>query len=108
MIVTGEAGLKPRPTINTVRRAGLQPRLIAIAIAFASIHAVAQKPPAPVGKQGRAWFEEVAERSGVRFTHRSGHRDKFYLPEIMGGGAALFDMDGDCTHRRPLQHAEKR
>ena len=27
--------------------------------------------------------------------HRSGHRDKFYLPEIIGGGAALFDMDDD-------------
>lgn len=32
---------------------------------------------------------------GVVLTHRSGHRDRFLLPEIMGGGAALFDMDGD-------------
>jgi len=41
------------------------------------------------------WFEEVSQRAGVDFTHRSGHRDRFLLPEIMGGGAALFDMDGD-------------
>lgn len=27
--------------------------------------------------------------------HRSGHRERFLLPEIMGGGAALFDMEGD-------------
>ena len=63
-------------------------------IALASTHSAAQKP-SPAASQGRPWFEEVAEKSGIRFTHHSGHRDKFYLPEIMGGGAALFDMDGD-------------
>src|SRR5262245_27951928 len=41
------------------------------------------------------WFEEISRRAGVDFVHRSGHRDRFFLPEIMGGGAALFDMDGD-------------
>src|SRR5437867_1709121 len=41
------------------------------------------------------WFEEIAERAGIDFIHRSGHGDRFFLPEIMGGGAALFDMDGD-------------
>ena len=46
-------------------------------------------PPSP------PWFENIAERAGVRFTHQSGHREKFFLPEIMGGGAALFDMNND-------------
>ncbi|HUE86905.1 MAG TPA: CRTAC1 family protein [Vicinamibacterales bacterium] len=41
------------------------------------------------------WFEESAAARGIRWTHRSGHRDRYLLPEIMGGGAALFDMDGD-------------
>ena len=41
------------------------------------------------------WFEEIAARAGVSFVHRSGHAAKHYLPEIMGGGAALFDMDND-------------
>ena len=27
--------------------------------------------------------------------HRSGHDKRFLFPELMGGGAALFDMDGD-------------
>jgi len=44
---------------------------------------------------GTPWFEEVTEKSGLRFVHRSGHGERFLLPEIMGGGAALFDMDGD-------------
>ena len=41
------------------------------------------------------WFEEVASARGLGFVHRSGHRERYLLPEIMGGGAALFDMDGD-------------
>lgn len=41
------------------------------------------------------WFEEVSAARGIRFVHRSGHADRYLLPEIMGGGAALFDMDGD-------------
>lgn len=55
-------------------------------------------PPAssePSPMPGPAWLEDVTEPAGVRFVHRSGHRDRFYLPEIMGGGVALFDMDHD-------------
>jgi enediyne biosynthesis protein E4 len=38
----------------------------------------------------------VAHASGLGFTHRTGHAGVANrLPEIMGGGAALFDMDGD-------------
>jgi enediyne biosynthesis protein E4 len=89
-----------------VRRARLQPcleaplkrcstfALCALAIAAASLHAGAPKPAASAA-QGPSWFEDIADRAGIRFVHRSGHRDKFYLPEIIGGGAALFDMDND-------------
>ena len=31
----------------------------------------------------------------MTFVHRSGHDARYLLPEIMGGGAALFDMDDD-------------
>ena len=56
----------------------------------------ASSPPArDAAGSARPWFEDIAARAGIRFEHRSGHRDKFYLPEIMGGGAALFDMDND-------------
>ena len=41
------------------------------------------------------WFEEVAASRGMTFVHRSGHETRHLLPEIMGGGAALFDIDGD-------------
>ncbi len=42
-----------------------------------------------------AWFEEIGERAGLSFVHRSGHAGRHLFPEIMGSGAALFDMDGD-------------
>ena len=42
-----------------------------------------------------AWFREQAVERGLIFQHRSGHDSAFYFPELMGGGAALFDMDGD-------------
>jgi hypothetical protein len=41
------------------------------------------------------WFQEIAERAGLKYTYHSGHTDQYLLPEIMGGGVALFDMDGD-------------
>jgi enediyne biosynthesis protein E4 len=45
---------------------------------------------------GSPWFEDVARQSGLTFVHRSGHEgQQFRLPEIMGGGAALLDIDGD-------------
>lgn len=42
-----------------------------------------------------AWFADEAGTRGIIFTHDSGHRDRYRLPESIGGGAALFDMDGD-------------
>jgi hypothetical protein len=53
----------------------------------------AASPPASDG--GPAWFEDEAARRGVNFVHQSGHQSRYLLPEIMGGGGALFDMDGD-------------
>ena len=47
------------------------------------------------GGGGSPWFREVAEERGIDFVFRSGHSGHYYLPEIMAGGAALFDMDMD-------------
>ena len=40
-------------------------------------------------------FKDVAEQSGLKFHHYNGMTGKFYLPEITGSGAALFDFDDD-------------
>ncbi|HEU4509915.1 MAG TPA: CRTAC1 family protein [Pyrinomonadaceae bacterium] len=40
-------------------------------------------------------FKEVGGQVGLRFQHYNGMTGKFYLPEITGSGAALFDFDND-------------
>ena len=40
-------------------------------------------------------FKDVAVQVGLRFQHYNGMTGKFYLPEITGSGAALFDFDND-------------
>ena len=46
-------------------------------------------------KPSQALFKEVAEQAGFKFQHYNGMNGKFYLPEITGSGAALFDFDND-------------
>lgn len=43
----------------------------------------------------RAWFRDEAVARGLEFTYDSGHRGPYLFPEIIGGGAALFDPDVD-------------
>ena len=40
-------------------------------------------------------FKDVAQQTGLKFQHYNGMTGKFYLPEITGSGAALFDFDND-------------
>jgi hypothetical protein len=42
-----------------------------------------------------ALFKQAAEQVGLKFQHYNGMTGKFYLPEITGSGAALFDFDND-------------
>jgi hypothetical protein len=41
------------------------------------------------------WFEDVTEAVGIHFTHDAGPGGDYFLPQIMGSGAALFDCDND-------------
>jgi hypothetical protein len=47
------------------------------------------------GESPNPWFEECAEPRGLSFTYRSGATGDYLFPEIMGGGAAIADFDGD-------------
>src|ERR1017187_5316402 len=40
-------------------------------------------------------FDEIADRSGVRFTSNSSPTSEKHQPEPMVGGVAIFDFDGD-------------
>ena len=47
------------------------------------------------GRQG-VWFQDEAAARGIDFRHRSGFAGRHLMPEIMGGGVALVDVDGDA------------
>ena len=58
------------------------------------------EPPPPVASEPEAatmepWLEDVREQVGIDHTYFSGDTGQFYIIETMGGGAALFDHDGD-------------
>ena len=41
------------------------------------------------------WFVDEAAGRGIDFQHRSGFRERYLMPEIVGSGGALADLDGD-------------
>src|SRR5437899_629253 len=43
----------------------------------------------------KPWFEEITDRSGLRFKHEVGPGGKFFMPETVGSGCAIFDYDND-------------
>ena len=58
------------------------------------------EPPPPVASEPEVatvepWLEDVREQVGIDHTYFSGDTGQFYIIETMGGGAALFDHDGD-------------
>src|SRR5262245_63899191 len=80
---------------RSVRRAlGAGLVLVLLGAGCGSPQAPPASTPAPAAASPK-WFEESAAARGVTWTHKSGHETRYLLPEIMGGGAALFDMDGD-------------
>src|SRR3954470_4435887 len=51
----------------------------------------ATQPAAAAGE----WFVDRARESGIDFVHFNGMTGRFYQPEIMAPGVALFDYDND-------------
>jgi len=41
------------------------------------------------------WFEEVALKANLSFRHSSGHKTRYYMPEMVTGGVGLLDFDND-------------
>ena len=65
----------------------------ALALVFASCGGD-DPTTAPAPADG-VWFEEDALARGLAFVHQSGHTGRYLYPEIICGGGALFDKDGD-------------
>src|SRR5215210_5584527 len=68
-------------------RLGSQMRFLTLLV-FAALPLAAQAPSSSL-------FTDRAADWGLVFTYTTGQGGDYYFPEIMGGGAALFDYDGD-------------
>src|SRR6185437_2540138 len=41
------------------------------------------------------WFEDVTDAVGLDFVHDAGRPGAYFMPQMVGSGAAFFDMDND-------------
>ena len=64
-------------------------RLLAYMLVLGSLLACGPKV------QEDVWFVDESDLRGIEFKHVSGFKDRPFLPEIMGGGVALIDVERD-------------
>ncbi len=69
---------------------GLLPVLLLVLMACSQ-----RSPSGDARPESNAWFVEEAAKRGIEFRYQSGFAGRALLPEIVGGGAALADLDGD-------------
>ena len=88
-----------------------RPRPVANPGSAAPVVPPAQSPAAAAGPIAGVPFRDVAAEAGVDFTHESGARGGKLLPECLGGGVAIVDLDRDgaldlvFTQGQPLEPA---
>ena len=64
--------------------------------AFCAVPLVVDNQTAGKGTRTSApIFNEFSDTAGLKFRHYNGMTGKFFLPEVMGAGVALFDFDND-------------
>jgi hypothetical protein len=90
----------------------LRPRAAPTPGSSAPVAPPAPSPAAAVGPLPGVSFRDVAAEAGVDFTHESGARGGKLLPECLGGGVAIVDLDRDgaldlvFTQGQPLEPAQ--
>jgi hypothetical protein len=51
--------------------------------------------PSHATRPAEPWLEDVTEKIGLNFVHEVGPVGTYFMPEIQGSGAAIFDFDND-------------
>jgi enediyne biosynthesis protein E4 len=76
------------------RLAGLLGMLLALAS-----HGLGCQRPVPSlpleEASGSSWFVDITQASGLSFVHDAGPVGRYFMPQAIGSGAALFDFDND-------------
>jgi hypothetical protein len=51
--------------------------------------------PSPTEPTGPEWFADVTKEVGIAFRHQAGPTGGYFMPQVMGSGVALLDIDND-------------
>jgi hypothetical protein len=77
-------------------------RLGCVPAVFLCLLAGCPQPTATIAPQpevseppGDPWFEDATEKLGLRFIHDAGPTGTHFMPQAIGSGAAIFDMNND-------------
>ena len=82
--------INPKPETDHIYRIVLLLLLPLLIFSCAS-----PEQPAAVEPEGAPWFVESSEQLGLAFQHVRAEEVQYHFPEIMSGGAAWIDYDGD-------------
>jgi hypothetical protein len=90
-------GRRGTRAVGTAHSAGTAARAAATAACVAClIVGCAAPPPAPTDEPTDApWFVDATDEVGLHFVHDAGPVGTYFMPQLMGSGAALFDFDND-------------
>ena len=72
------------------------PRALPCLLTLALLAGCRSNHDVPEEADGPAWFEDATEELGIDFVHDAGPVDgRYFMPQIVGSGVAVFDFDGD-------------
>src|SRR5262249_54073912 len=52
-------------------------------------------PVQPELQEAPPWFRDITDEVGLNFIHNAGPVGRYFMPQSMGSGAALFDFDNN-------------
>jgi enediyne biosynthesis protein E4 len=81
-------------------RAGRLVRILLVVLVVGAVAALVvtfypRSPSATEEPTGPPWFVQVSDEAGLHFVHDAGPGTGYFMPQLMGSGAALFDFDND-------------
>src|SRR6516225_7090955 len=68
-----------------------------IVLGLGSLIPACRGPVADVGSEAKdpCWFVDITDQVGLHFVQEAGPTGRYFMPQVIGSGTALFDFDND-------------